>query len=219
LIHSSSSAVVCCSCIHWINWLTQSAIISCDDWILQRMRLRCNSKHKRICRNKLTRYNPLHNYYLLNHMADSPPEPTAVVPTSPSITAAPSSDWSGVFVPSSHRGGLERIATPRHPLAAPCTYSRGFPSLCFAHQLCLLFCRALPLDSVRWHPRLHRRGPTPSTRPRGNSLHLSLRLPLPPCRRTNLHKHTTINRGLVCLYLCLFCLYLCLILICFVLFD
>ena len=156
---------------------------------------------------------------LLNHTADSPPEPTTVVPTLPSITAAPSSDWSGVFVPSSHRGGLKRVATPRHPPAAPCTYSRGCPSLCFAHQPCLLFCRALPLDSVRWHPRLHRRGPTPSTRPRGNSLHLSLRLPLPPCRRTNFHKHTTINGGLVCLYLCLFCLYLCLILICFVLFD
>ena len=137
---------------------------------------------------------------LLNHPADSPPEPTAVIPTLLAITAAPSSDWSGVFVPSSCRGGLERVATPRHPLAALCTFGWGCPSSCFAHQPRALFCRAFLLDLVRWHPRLHLRGPTPSTIPLGNSPHLSLRLPLPPCHRTNLHKHTTINGGLVFIF-------------------
>ena len=107
----------------------------------------------------------------------------------------------------------------RHPPAAPCTFGRGCPSSCCAHHPRALFCRAFPLNSVSRNPRLHCRGPTPSTRPLGNYPHLSLRLPLPPCRRTNFHKHTTINGGLVCLYLCLSCLDLCLILICFVLFD
>ena len=156
---------------------------------------------------------------LLNHRADSPHKPTAAIPVSSAITAAPSTDKSDVSVPSSCRGSLERVATPRHPPAAPCTFGRGCPSSCCAHQPRALFCRAFPLNSVSRNPRLHCRGPTPSTRPLGNYPHLSLRLPLPPCHRTNFHKHITINGGLVCLYLCLSCLDLCLILICFVLFD
>ena len=43
----------------------------------------------------------------------------------------------------------------------------------------------LPPDSVSWRPRLHRRGPTPPTRPSGNSLHLLWRLQSPPCRPIN----------------------------------
>ena len=160
---------------------------------------------------------------LINHRADSPHKPTTAVPASSATTAAPSPDKSDLFLSSSRRGGLEPVATPRHPPTAPCTFGRGCPSSCFAHQPRALFCRAFPLDLVSWHPRLHHTGPTPSTSPLGNSPHLLLRLPLPPCRRTNLHKHTTINGGLVCLlfasFLSLFVSYfdlICFYLFCFV---
>ena len=85
---------------------------------------------------------------LLNHRANSPHKPTATIPASSAITAAPSTDKSDVSVPSSHRGGLERVATPQHPPAAPCTFGRGCPSSCCAHQPRALFCRAFPLNLV-----------------------------------------------------------------------
>ena len=83
---------------------------------------------------------------LLNHTADSPPEPTAAVIASPAIIAAPSREESGVFVPSSHHGGPN---ASRQPPAAPCTLSTGCLSSCFS-----LTNRGRPpaarFPSIRW---------------------------------------------------------------------
>ena len=156
---------------------------------------------------------------LLNHPADLPPEPTAAVPTSPAITAAPSSDWSGVFLPSSRRGGLERVATPSslQQLPAPSAEAALHPALPTNRGRS----SAALSPSIWWVGTLvctaevqrHLRDPSATLLTSCWGFHC------PRVTPSTWPKHTTINGGLVCLYLCLSCLYLCLILICFVLFD
>ena len=151
---------------------------------------------------------------LLNHQADWPPDTTAAVIALRAITAAPSPEESDVFVLSSHHGGPERVATASGSSLHP---QHRLPLLLFLpHKPRAPSCRAFPLNSVSWFPRLHRRGPTPSTDPSATlcTSHWGCHcLRVAPSSR---HKHTTINGALVCFEFVVFMLHLRVILIWFV---
>ena len=113
---------------------------------------------------------------LLNHPADSPAEPTAVIPISPSITAAPSFGWSGVFVPYPLAVKVLNVLQHRNTLQ-----QLGYPSSCFAHQPQAPSCHAFPPRFGELAPSSAPQRSNAINRPLSNSLHLSLRLLLPQC--------------------------------------